>query len=49
MGIHQIRCLSKSGHYFVYVGPQIEARWKWSEVYPSIPFDTVTVTAELIY
>lgn len=49
METYQIKCLSKSGHYFVYVGPQIEARWKWSRVYPSIPFDTVKVTAELVY
>jgi hypothetical protein len=48
MEVYQIRCLSKSGHYFVYVGQQMYARWKWSDVYPSIPFDTVRVTAELI-
>lgn len=49
VGILQIRCIAKSGHYLVYVGSQSEARHKWPDVYPSIPFETVTVTSEVVY
>ena len=45
----QIRCQAKSGHYFVFVGDAGHAHWKWSEVYPAIPFASVNVTREVLY
>jgi hypothetical protein len=47
--VTQVKLLSASGHYFVYVGARSHAAWKWSEVYPGIPFNTVSVTTELVY
>lgn len=48
MPVYIVRCESKSGHYFVFVGDAGHAHWKWSEVYPAIPFDTVTTYREVL-
>jgi hypothetical protein len=44
-----VKMLSKSGHYFVYCGSQHNAQYKWSEVYPSIPFSSVEVSSTVLY